>query len=143
MKIADAFKDRAAWKTLLDPGDSKYVTGTEADQARARAEWHANRFLAQVMNSDLEEIPRADLQPFRPGMLEDQRTGQLYHLYRGEFIDLAHPGADAYFIAAGGSPVLLKKPQGPQTREEIEARRAANEQRRAEQAKVVPPWRRR
>jgi hypothetical protein len=143
MNIADVFKDRAAAKLLLDPSHPRFVTGSEADQAKARAQWRADRFLHQLMSSDLSEIPRSDLRPFRPGVLEDQRTGQFWKPHRGELVDLTYlPGAAAYFIAADGHPVVLEKPPGPQTRDELEARRAANEQRRAEQAKIVPAWKR-
>ena len=44
-------------KDMLDPNHARYVTGTPEDRERARREWHRQRFIAQVMRSDLEEIP--------------------------------------------------------------------------------------
>ena len=78
MKIADALRDRTALSALLDPADQRYVTGSPEDRKRARDEWHRHRYAAQVMRSDLEEIPRADLAPLRFGVVEDTRTGAFY-----------------------------------------------------------------
>jgi transposase len=71
MKMTDIFRDRAAMNTLLDPADPKYVTGSEEDRKQARAEWHRQRFIAEVMRSSLPEIPRSNLQPLRFGTLEE------------------------------------------------------------------------
>ena len=121
MKIADALRDRTALSALLDPADQRYVTGSPEDRKRARDEWHRHRYAAQVMRSDLEEIPRADLAPLRFGVVEDTRTGAFYRPRRDGLVDLEYANAIAYYVDAAGTPVLLERPPGPQNRAELEA----------------------
>jgi hypothetical protein len=48
------------------------------------------------MRSGLEEIPRADIEPLRFGIVEDVRTGRLFRQRRDGLIDLdwtSRPGA--------------------------------------------------
>ena len=140
MKIADMFKDRAALKVLLDPNDERFVTGSEADRKQAREEWHRQRFIADVMRSDLVEIPRSNLEPFRYRTLEDTTTGTFYQPRLDGLIDLNYnPGAVAYYIDATGLPVLLEEPAGPRTRAELEQYHVAREQRRNAR-KPRPAW---
>jgi hypothetical protein len=142
VKLGEVLKDRAAMKALLDPSDPRYVVGTEADRAKARDEWHAHRILAQLMRSDLEEVRRADLRPFRFGLLEHERTGRFYQRHRGALVELHYvPNAVAWFVAADGSPVVLEKPSGPQTRAELEQQQAERAQRR-NAPRPTPAWKR-
>ena len=134
MRITDALRDRAIARLVLDPADARFVTGSEEERAKARAEWHRQRFISQVLGSDLEEIPRARLQPLRgPRLLEDTETGSFYVPRRDGLIDLDYvKSAVAYYCDPTGAPVLLERPPGalPQTRQELEERRAEREQRR-------------
>lgn len=82
------FPDRAA---LLDPNDARFVTGSGEDRKQARAEWHRQRFIAQVMRSALPEIPRSNLQPLRFGTLEDTTSGELYRARRSDDARSPHP----------------------------------------------------
>ena len=131
--------NRAALELALDPAHSKFVEGSEADRKRARDEWHRHRYIAQVMASDLEEIPRADITPLRFGVVEDTRTGDFYRPRRDGLVDVNFTNATAYYVDAGGTPVLLERPPGPQNRAEREARQAAREQRR-NTPKPRPGW---
>ena len=72
----------------LDPSDARFAIGTEEDRKRARAEWHRQRFIAQVMRSGLEEIPRSDVEPFKFGLVEDTRNGRFYRRRRDALVDL-------------------------------------------------------
>ena len=131
MKIADMFIDRAALTELLDPASPRFVTGSEDDKKQAREEWRRQRFIADVMRSDLTEIPRSNLEPFRYRTLEDTTTGTFYEPRLDGLIDLSYiPAAVAYYIDGSGLPVLLEEPHGPKTRAELEARQAEREQRR-------------
>ena len=115
---------------MLDPTDPRYVTGSPEDQKRARADWHRQRYIAQVMGSDLE-IPRADIAPLRFGVVEDTRTGTFYRRRRDQLPDLDYTSATAYYVDAAGSPVLLERPStGPTNRSELEAQQAEREARR-------------
>ena len=95
MKITDALRDRAALKALLDPADARYVTGSPEDRKRAAEEWHRHRYAAQVMRSDMEEIPRSEVAPFRFGVVRT-RTGSFYRPRRDGLVDLEHTNALAY-----------------------------------------------
>lgn len=140
MRIVDALKDRVALATLLDPSDPKYVTGSEEDRQQARAEWHRHRYIAEVMRSDLTEVPRSNLEPFRHRTLEDTTTGTFYQPRLDGLIDLNYiPDAIAYYIDASGLPVLLEEPSGPKTRAELEQYQAAREQRR-NAPRPKPAW---
>ena len=134
MKFTDALRDRAAARMILDPADARYVTGSEEERTKARQEWLRARFTHQVMSSDLEEIPRANLRPLRgPRVLEDTETGDFYFVRLDGMIDMDFvKSAVAYYCAGDGTPVLLERPPGgmPQTRAELERRRAEREQRR-------------
>jgi hypothetical protein len=114
---------RAALKALLDPTSSRYVEGTEEDRQRARAEWHRQRYIGQVMGSSLEEIPRSDLSFGRFGIVEHVPSGRLYRARRDGIIDLSFVDAAAYYCDQAGTPVLLEPPSGPQSRQELEQRR--------------------
>ena len=139
MRIADALRDRAALKTLLDPTDPRYVTGSPENRKHARDEWHRARFAGQVMSSQLEEIPRAHITFLRFGQVEDTRTGTFYRRRRDQLPDLDHANAVAYFIDAAGTPVLLERPTGPKNRAELEQQQAEREQRR-NAPKPRPTW---
>jgi hypothetical protein len=130
MKIAEALRDRSALKALLDPAHPRYVTGSPEEREQARREWQQHRFTAQVMASNLEEIPRAHLELHRFGVVEDDRTGTFYRPRRDGLIDLEFTNAVAYYVDADGVAVLLERPSGPATRSEVEQRRAEREQRR-------------
>ena len=143
MKITDVFRDRTALTTLLDPSHPRSVTGSEEDRKQARAEWHQQRFTAEVMRSGLPEIPRADIAHQRFGVVEDTRNGTFFRARRDGLIDLHHTQAIAYYCDEAGTPILLERPPGAQTRAELEAQQTEREQRRAEQAAAVPSWRRR
>jgi hypothetical protein len=138
MKIADVFRDRAALTAALDPSHPKYVTGSEEDRKQARAEWHRQRFIADVMRSNLPEIPRSDLKQLPFGQLEDTRNGTFYRPRRDGLIDLACTPAVGYYVDVAGIPVLLEPPAGAKNRAELEAQQAGREQRRAAQASRTP-----
>ena len=95
-------------KDFLDPNHARYVTGTPEDRERARREWHRQRFIAQVMCSELEEIPRDDITPHRFGTVEDVRTGRLFRQRRDGLIDLDWTDANAYYMDPNGTPILLE-----------------------------------
>lgn len=57
---------------LLDPTAAVFVTGTEEDRKQARDDWHRQRFVRQVMSSNLPEIPRSSLTFHRFGIVEGQ-----------------------------------------------------------------------
>ena len=97
----------STFKDLLDPSHARYVTGTPEDRERARREWHRQRFIAQVMRSDLEEIPRDDIQPHRFG---SSRTCdcRLFRQRRDGLIDLDWTDATAYYMDPNGTPILLE-----------------------------------
>jgi hypothetical protein len=140
MKIAEALKDRTALKTLLDPADPRYVTGSPEDRKRARDEWHRHKFTAEVMSSGLPEIPRVDIALLRFGMVENTRNGDLYRVRRDGLIDLNWTSAIAYYVDADGVPVLLEpSASGPKSRGELEAWEAEREQRR-NAPKPMPAW---
>lgn len=135
MKFTDALRDRAAARIVLDPGDARYVTGSDEDQAKARAEWHRARFTHEVLSSKLEEIPRSRLQPVRGmrGMLEDtdSRDGDYYVVHRGTSVDLTFAeNLVAYYFDPAGVPVLLERPNGIRSRAELEKRKAERAERR-------------
>jgi hypothetical protein len=110
---------------MLDPSHPVFVTGTPQEQAQARVEWRRQRFTAQVMRSNLEEIPRSDLASIHTGLLEDVRDGTFYRPRRDEVADLDHtPSAVAYFVDSRGNPILLERPSGVKSRAELEQRRA-------------------
>ena len=90
--------NRAALELALDPAHSKFVEGSEADRKRARDEWHRHRYIAQVMASDLEEIPRADITPLRFGVVEDTRTGFFYRPRRDGLVNVNFTNATAYYV---------------------------------------------
>ena len=131
MKIADMFKDRAALTKLLDPASPRFVTGSEDDKKQAREEWRRQRFTADVMRSDLTEMPRSNLQPFRYRTLEDTTTGTFSQPRLDGLTDLDHADAIAYFLDAAGTPVLLERPTGVKSRRELEQHQAEREARRA------------
>ena len=114
----------------LDPADARFVTGTAEEQRRARAEWRRARFIAQVMASNLPEIPRADLTSGRFGRLEDTRTGTFYRAALGQLHDLDYTPAVAYFVGVDGTPFLLERPSGPKTRAELEQQQRERDERR-------------
>ena len=95
-------------KDYLDPSHARYVTGTPEERERARREWHRQRFIAQVMRSDLEEIPRGDVQAHRFGTVEDTRTGRLFRQRRDGLIDLDWTDATHYYMDPAGTPILLE-----------------------------------
>jgi hypothetical protein len=140
MKIGEVFKDRAALTELLDPTSPRFITGSEADQKQARDEWRRNRYVAEVMRSDLEEIPRSNLKPLRYGTLEDTTTGTFYRPRRDGLTDLNDAtGTVAYYVDPDGTPVLLERPNGPKTQAELEQQQAEREQRR-NAPKSRPAW---
>lgn len=139
MRIVDALKDRETQRRLLDPADPRFVTGSEEDRKRARAEWRRQCFVAAVMNAKLVEIPRGDLAFGRFGILENTRTGDLYRARRGEIEDLDYSPAVAYYVGADGLPVLLERPAGPKTVAEREQLRAEQERRRTA-PRPKPAW---
>src|SRR4029453_13996663 len=107
-------KDRTALNTLLDPPAPRYVTGSPEDRKRARDEWHRHKYIAEVMRSPLEEIPRADISHLPFGVAEDTRTGDFYPPRHDGVVDLNWTSAVAYYIDAAGTPVLLERPaSGP------------------------------
>jgi hypothetical protein len=117
---------------MLHPSDPRFVTGTQEQIAELRREWYRQRFTAQVMRSNLEEIPRSDLASIHTGLLEDVRDGTFYRPRRDEVADLDHtPSAVAYFVDSRGNPILLERPTGVKSRAELEQRRADREARRA------------
>jgi hypothetical protein len=138
VRISDAFRDRAALATLLDPNARAFVEGSEADIKQAREEWHRHRFVGQVMSSNLPEIPRSSLVFRRFRIVENAEDGRLYRL-RLDATEVAIETAVAFFLDANGTPVLLEPPPGPQTRAELEQQRAAREQRR-NAPKPRPAW---
>ncbi len=99
-------------RDFLDPGHARYATGTPEDRERARREWRQTRFTAQVMSSGMNEIPRSDIAPMRFGVVEDTRTGTFYRVRRDGLVDLDWTNATAYFVDAGGTPILLEPPTG-------------------------------
>jgi hypothetical protein len=140
MKITDALRDRTALSALLDTADPRHVTGSPEDRQRARDQWHRHRYTAQVMRSDLEEIPRKEIAPLRFGLVEDTSTGAFYRPRRDGLVDLEYmTNAVAYYVDAAGSPVLLERPPGPQNRAEFERRQAERERRKAA-PKPRPTW---
>ena len=135
MKLTDALKDRAAARMILDPADPRFVTGSEEERAKVRAEWFRARFTHDVLSSKLEEIPRSNLQPVRglPRTLEDteSRDGDYYTVYRGASVDLSFAeNIVAYYFDPAGVPVLLERPTGVKSRAELEQRRAERAQAR-------------
>jgi hypothetical protein len=117
---------------MLHPSDPRFVTGTQEQIAEVRREWYRQRFAAQVMRSNLEEIPRSDLASIHTGLLEDVRDGTFYRPRRDEVADLDHtPSAVAYFVDSRGNPILLERPTGVKSRAELEQRRADREALRA------------
>jgi hypothetical protein len=117
----------------LDPNDARFVVGTEADRKRAREDWHRQRFIAQVMGSGLQEIPRSHVEPFKFGLVEDTRNGRFYRCRRDALVDLNHTNATAFYVGHDGVPVLLEEPaNGPQNRDELDAQQAERQERRAQ-----------
>jgi hypothetical protein len=127
---------------MLNPTDPVFVVGSPQEQAQARAEWHRQRLIAQLMRADnVKEIPRADLRAFHAGVLEDTRTGEFYRPRRDGVIDLQYTQAVAYFFDAAGSPIVLERPSGIQNRAEFEERQAERERRRSA-PRPKPTWKR-
>jgi hypothetical protein len=58
VKITDVLRDRGALKALLDPTHPRFETGDEESRQQARAQWHRDRLVAQVLNSPLPELDR-------------------------------------------------------------------------------------
>ena len=95
-------------KDFLDPSDARYVTGTPEEREGARREWHRQRFIAQATRSDLEELPRDDIQPHPFGTVEDARTGLLLRQRRDGLIDLDWTDATPDHMHPAGTPLLLE-----------------------------------
>ena len=75
--------DRRFLGALRDPSDSVFVTGSQEEQATAREEWRRQRFIAELMKSNLPEIPRSRLD-FGRHTITDTATGDLYRACQGE-----------------------------------------------------------
>lgn len=133
INVVEALRDRATASVILDPADPRFETGSAEDRAKARAEWRRARFVHQVVNSGLQEIPRSRLQPLRGArLLEDTETGSFYVERRDGLIDLEYvPDAVGYYSDSTGLPILLEHPSsGAKSRAEMEQLQAKREQRR-------------
>ena len=82
----------------------------------------------KIIASGKQEIERSALS-FGPRWIEDTRDGSFYRLYPNA--DPAYSGhCPAYFVAENGDAVLLERAD-PESRDELEKRRAAREARRS------------
>ena len=89
------------------------------------------------MSPQRDRVPRG---PRSRGQIEDRASGNLYRAVRGDLIDPQSSGAVGYYLTDAGLPVYLERPVGsPQSRAELEAKRAELEQRR-NASKPRPKW---
>ena len=124
----------------LDRARLALETGTAEEQARARAEFQRQERVAAAMRSGATEIPRGALRFERNGRVVDERSGTLYVLYRGDTVDPTFQVLPAYYVSASGDVGWLEHPAGgPQTVDELEAKRAEREARR-NAPKPRPAW---
>ena len=124
-----------------DPTDPIFEVGSLEDREAARREWRLHRYIGEVMRSDLEEIPRSSLIFRRFGIVEDTTSSRLYRVRNDNGpVDLQYvPDAAAFYCDRNGVPVLLEKPPGPQTVDELEEQRAKREKQRSAK-KAKPSW---
>jgi hypothetical protein len=88
--------------------------------------------LRTAMRSGLPELARTNLK-FGRHAVEDETSGDLYRIVRGEVDDPRYTSAVAFFINANGDAAYLERPtSGPKTRAELDARQAEREQRRTQ-----------
>ena len=81
--------------------------------------------LEHVRKAGWPRLERADL-AFGRHFVEHLPTGDLYFVHRGELVDAIYTSAAAYYLRDDGQIAFLKRPDGglPQTRAELEQRRA-------------------
>ena len=113
----------------LDPADKRLITGTPQEQERARREFARQREIQAIMRRIDREIPRSDLIFGR--WVEVASTGELFHPWAGD-VWFAPEGV-VYYFDETGFPRLLE-PADPRSRSELEKRKTAKEQRRADRA---------
>lgn len=122
-------------RPVVDLNDPRLVTGSPEAQKEAREELRRHTFARKVMGSGRVEIPRAELDFQRFGIIEHVASphGDYYRATGGDPDYL--PNATAYYFAADGQPVLLapvaESPRSRAERERIEQEREAR--------RAVPP----
>lgn len=130
MRLHDSLRSLEEIRRALDPSDARFATGTEAEQAEARAEWRRQRRNHEIFASKLQELSRSELAFSRRGFVEHLPSGDYYRVAQGELVDMAYTGAVAYFVNEGGDGVLLERPTGIKTRAELEQKQREREERR-------------
>ena len=117
-----------SWRRPTEEQPSRTGDAQEREQARRKA----------IMRKIDREIPRSDL-IFGGRWVEVASTGELFHPWGGDVYFA--PAGVVYYVDETGSPRLLE-PADPPSRAEIEKRRAAKEQRRADnEAAAKERWR--
>lgn len=116
---------------MLDPNAPELVSGSPEDQKQAREEAKRRQRLGVVQRANLPELRRAELETHRLGLLHTP-TGDLYVIERGELHDASHTTAAAYYVTGAEDVQLLKRPDGPQSLDELAAKRAERDARRNE-----------
>jgi hypothetical protein len=142
MKIVAALKDRAELARVLDPNHPRLVTGTPEEQAQARRQWMRQRFISQVVNSDLREIPRSELAFKKRGIIEHVASpdGDWYVPVRGN-VDLMYANdAIAYYVTASEDVVVLERAPGRVTSRRAYEEHLAEQEARRNAPKPRPAW---
>ena len=106
--------------------NSLFKVGTPKDERQRR--------LREAMRSGLPELERSRLQ-FGKRIIEDERTGDFFTVYRGVIAEAKNSPAVAYFVNDEGDPVFLERHAHARTVEELEAKREKAAQARAERMK--------
>jgi hypothetical protein len=115
-----------------DRGSHAVSTNALGDSGRREEFLRAQR-MRVATSSGIEEIPRADLE-FRRFDVLHVPTGRLFHLVRGEVIDVKYAALAAFYVTPAQDAIFLEEPASwPKTLDEEAEQRAERERREAEQ----------
>ena len=130
---------------MMDPNDSRLVTGTVEEQQAARNQLKRDLRIQEALRCGIEQLEPGDIE-YRKFDLVHQPTGRIFHQTLGDPFATLRPAeaAPAFYVSKSSREAVFLAPPatGPQTLEEEAEQKAEREQAKAERLtnKQRPAW---